>query len=180
MKLLTHNKTGEVSFTVTAVNHSTLTLREITPEMQLIIDEGKPMRWVNQRNDDFEDTGYLELKVVPLDEAKAAKLEEINAARKAFEAGGFELGEMHIRTDEKTRSVISAGMQEVRNDPTYTINDWRMQDGSFVDLIAAQITAIYEATLAHVGSAFTTQRIYDEAIATATTSEEVDAITWLP
>jgi hypothetical protein len=112
------------------------------------------------------------------DEAKQAKLAELAAARYAEEVGGIVLDGMPVRTDERTRSLLASGMAEVRNDPNFTVQNWKLGTGQFIDLDAAQITAIYESVEAHIAAVFAKERTLSNQVVAATTQAELDAINW--
>ena len=109
---------------------------------------------------------------------KAEKLAELAAARYAEEMGGIEVDGILIKTDERTRGILTAGMVEVRDNPEFSLLNWKISDGNFVDLSALQILSIYEAIDAHIAATFAKERALSEQVTNATTIEELEAIKW--
>lgn len=109
---------------------------------------------------------------------KAKKLAELAAARYAEEMGGIEVDGILIKTDERTRGILTAGMVEARDNPEFSLLNWKISDGNFVDLSALQILSIYEAVDAHIAATFAKERTLSEQVINATTVEELEAITW--
>lgn len=109
---------------------------------------------------------------------KAEKLAELAAARYAEEMGAIEVDGMLIKTDERTRGILTAGMVEVRDNPEFSLLNWKISDGNFVDLSALQILSIYEAVDAHIAATFAKERTLSEQVTNATTIEELEAIKW--
>jgi len=109
---------------------------------------------------------------------KAKKLAELAAARYAEEMGSIEVDGILIKTDERTRGILTAGMVEVRDNPEFSLLNWKISDGNFVDLSALQILSIYEAVDAHIAATFAKERTLSEQVTNATTIEELEAIKW--
>lgn len=109
---------------------------------------------------------------------KAKKLTELAAARYAEEMGGIEVDGILIKTDERTRGILTAGMVEARDNPEFSLLNWKISDGNFVDLSALQILSIYEAVDAHIAATFAKERTLSEQVTNATTIEELEAIKW--
>ena len=109
---------------------------------------------------------------------KAKKLTELAAARYAEEMGSIEVDGILIKTDERTRGILTAGMVEVRDNPEFSLLNWKISDGNFVDLSALQVLSIYEAVDAHIAATFAKERTLSEQVTNATTIEELEAIKW--
>lgn len=109
---------------------------------------------------------------------KAEKLAELAAARYAEEMGGIEVDGILIKTDERTRSILTASMVEVRDNPVFSLLNWKLSDGNFVDLSALQILSICEAVNAHIAATFAKERTLSEQVTNATTIAELEAIKW--
>lgn len=98
--------------------------------------------------------------------------------RYSVEHGGTMLGDMHIRTDTRTRAAIALATIEANNNPAYVVSDWKIDNGTFVELDATLIKAIYEAIIGHIAACFTREKELSDMISTATTVEELDALVW--
>jgi hypothetical protein len=109
---------------------------------------------------------------------KVEKLAKLAAARYAEEMEGIEVDGILIKTDERTRGILTAGMVEVRDNPEFLLLNWKISDGNFVDLSALQILSIYEAVDAHIAATFAKERTLSEQVTNATTIEELEAINW--
>jgi len=111
-----------------------------------------------------------------LDEAKAAKKDEIAAARFAAETGGIVVGGAEIRTDRESQAMITGAALKAIQDAEYSCS-WKT-DGGFVQLSAPQILAIADAVRAHVQECFDHERALNALVDAAETVAELEGITW--
>lgn len=100
--------------------------------------------------------------------------------RYAVETGGIVLNGMHIMTDRASQSMITGAYNYVQANPEVTVRFKTV--GGFVELRAAQMTAIANAVGAHVQAAFTAEGEVDAQIiaGSISTKAEIDAFAWPP
>lgn len=115
--------------------------------------------------------------VPTFDELKAAKRDEIAAARYAAETGGCTVDGVMIATDRGSQALLTAAVVTARLDLEFKTR-WKCADGHFVTLDALQLRAIGDAVTAHVEACFAREGELCEQIDAATTPEELDAIKW--
>ncbi len=98
--------------------------------------------------------------------------------RYAVETGGIVLNGMRVMTDRASQSLITGAYNYVQANPDITVKF--KTSGGFVELTAAQMTAIANAVGAHVQAAFAAEgEINQQIIAgTITTPAEIDAFGW--
>ena len=106
-----------------------------------------------------------------LDEIKAQKWQEIKKQRDALEFGGFEFEGNIYDSDQVSQGRIlgaaSAGLSQV----------WTLADNTTVNLAADQLVQLYQALQIHIAIAHERGRTAREAIMSATTKEDVEAVT---
>ena len=114
---------------------------------------------------------------VDLEEMRAAKVAEINAARDAAIAGGFEFNGVRYDSDPKSVQRISGAVTLGILNPAFE-TDWITFDNSVVRLNAAQLAGLGAAAGQHEATQiFRARQLKDQALA-ATTLEQLAAITW--
>ncbi|MFB2562419.1 DUF4376 domain-containing protein [Rhizobium sp. IMFF44] len=98
--------------------------------------------------------------------------------RYAVETGGIVLNGMRVMTDRASQSLITGAYNYVQANPEIAVKF--KTSGGFVELTAAQMTAIANAVGAHVQAAFAAEgEINQQIIAgTITTLAEIDAFGW--
>lgn len=111
------------------------------------------------------------------DELKAAKYDEIAAARYAAETGGCTIDGMTIATDRGSQALLTAAVVTARLDVEFKTR-WKCADGHFVSLDAMQLRAIGDAVTAHVEACFAREGDLCELIDAAQTPEDLRAIQW--
>ena len=111
-----------------------------------------------------------------LDEAKAAKIAEIAAARYAAEVAGVTVGGVVVRTDRESQALITGAALKAIQDATYTCR-WKTEIG-FVTLDSATIIAVADAVRSHVQGCFDAEYAKCVLIDAAQTVEAVEAVTW--
>lgn len=78
----------------------------------------------------------------PLSEARAALIDEIAAKRFEVEFAGFTTaGGMFVRTDTRTRAVLTRAALQARDNPSAEI-DWKLANGVWVVLDAPTVLAL--------------------------------------
>jgi hypothetical protein len=126
------------------------------------------------------DTPTVEDEVLPaptFNELKAAKRDEIAAARYAAETGGCTVDGVTIATDRGSQALLTAAVVTARLDPEFKTR-WKCADGHFVTLDAMQLRAIGNAVIAHVEACFAREAELCELVDAAQTPEDLDAIKW--
>ena len=133
--------------------------------------------------DPYEDVSDAQIAAIAeyfapmtLDEAKAAKIAEIAAARFDAETGGIVVGGAEIRTDRESQALITGAALKAMQDDTYSCR-WKTEAG-FVELTAPQILAIADAVREHVQGCFDREAELLALVEAATTPEEVESIRW--
>ena len=106
-----------------------------------------------------------------LDEVKAQKWAEIKSERDRIEFGSFEFDGDIYDSDQVSQGRIlgaaSAGVDQV----------WTLADNSTRSLSASQLQQLYATLQMHIAAAHERGRIAREAIMSATTKEDVEAVT---
>lgn len=114
---------------------------------------------------------------VDLEEMRAAKVLEINAARDAAIVSGFEFNGVLYDSDPKSIQRISGAVTLGMLNPAFE-TDWITFDNSVVRLNAAQLAGLGAAAGQHEATQiFKARQLKDQALA-ATTREQLAAITW--
>ena len=98
--------------------------------------------------------------------------------RYAVETGGVVIDGMRVMTDRQSQSLITGAYNYVQANPDVTVN-FKTASG-FVELTAAQMTAIANAVGAHVKASFAAEGEVDKQIiaGTITTTAEIDVFSW--
>jgi hypothetical protein len=115
--------------------------------------------------------------VPTFEELKAAKYDEIAAARYAAETGGYTVDGVTIATDRGSQALLTAAVVTARFDPEFKTR-WKCADGHFVTLDALQLRAIGDAVTAHIEACFAREGELVELINAAQTPEDLAAIKW--
>ncbi|MFC3706036.1 DUF4376 domain-containing protein [Devosia honganensis] len=108
-----------------------------------------------------------------LEEAKAAKLAELDEIRWQVEIGGTEMAGITIRTDPNSQAKVAAAYTMARLDPAYEVPTWEALPGLFAPLSNAQLIAMGEAVRDHVQDTFNRKAVLHAAI---TALESVEAV----
>ena len=108
------------------------------------------------------------------------KKTEIAAARYEAEFGGFTdpTSGLFVRTDNRTRPLLTAAAIRAVSDPSYEVANWKTSEGSFITLPNAMILALDQTVRDFIAAQFAKEAALYAQIDSATTSEEVRAITW--
>ena len=106
-----------------------------------------------------------------LDEIKAQKWAEIKSRRDQLEFGGFEFeGNIYDSDQVSQGRIMGAAMSGVDQ-------VWTLADNTVADLTASQLQQLYAALQTHTALVHERGRIAREAIMSATTKEDVEAVT---
>ena len=172
MKIVLSEDGEFIGFAPDAYTSESQTLVAVTPSIQSIVDQGGPFKW----------EGGTLVKIVPtLEEARSAKKTEISAARYAAEFGGFTdpASGLFVRTDERTRSLLTAAKLRAQANAAYTVPNWKTTNGSFITLDAPTIIALETAVHDFIEAQFAKEAELTAQIdSAATTTEEVSTIVW--
>lgn len=96
------------------------------------------------------------------------------------ETGGLIVSGTSVRTDEKSQSKLSGAIQLLAADTSITAVDWEAQQGVWVTIDVATLTAIGVAVGRHVQACFSTLKAIQAEIeaGTITTFAEIEAAAW--
>ncbi|MER9961632.1 DUF4376 domain-containing protein [Mesorhizobium sp. M0045] len=106
---------------------------------------------------------------------RTKKLALLAARRWKAETGGIAINGVAISTDRESTSMLIAAFVTASSDPDYSIR-WKVQNGVFVTLAAADIIAIAAAVRNHVQACFDHEDELSAAILTAGSSAALNAI----
>ena len=127
-----------------------------------------------------EAAGYALVQPSVLEKAAMLKKREIASARYDAEFGGFTdpASGMFVRTDERTRSLLTAAKLRAQANAAYLVENWKTADGSFITLDAPTIIALESAVHDFIEAQFAKEAALAAQIDSATTPEGVSAIQW--
>lgn len=122
---------------------------------------------------------YVEPPIPATDADKAAKISELEAARYQAEIAGVTLPDgKEVRTDKTTQEELGKALSIIATvNPALEI-DWKFPSGEVVHLDATAIQQIAGVVFAHVQVTRTTYKNKASLVAAATTTAELNAITW--
>lgn len=109
-------------------------------------------------------------------ERKTQMLNAIDAKRKQVETGGITRNGMFLKTDRETNAILTSAYVLAKEDPNYSIQNWKVAEGVFVTLDAATIIATSQAVRAHVQASFDHEAYLTGQIMAADTHADLDAI----
>ena len=157
-------------------------MKDITPEIQAVLDAGGSLEWVPDDSNNWQGSGKLIQVLSHLEISKSAKKAEIATARYDVEMGGFTLqpeqGGMFVRTDARNRTLLTAAALRATSDPTYEVPNWKTHAGDFITLTNATILQLNGAVEQFIAGCFAKEKALNDAIAAATTIQEVNVIIW--
>ncbi|MCU7372864.1 DUF4376 domain-containing protein [Paucibacter sp. O1-1] len=117
-----------------------------------------------------------------LEQMKADKNDEINAARLAANRGGFMFAGKLISTDELSRSDIDGtnGTVTLTGDfPAGWPGVWKTEDNSYVPIPDIETWKLFYAAMSAQGAAnFATSQALKAQLALAESPEQVEAVAW--
>ncbi|QHI69871.1 DUF4376 domain-containing protein [Tichowtungia aerotolerans] len=133
-----------------------------------------------QMRAEAEAAGYSLVTPSALEKAAMLKKREIASARYDAEFAGFTdpASGLFIRTDERTRSLLTAAKLRAQANAAYLVENWKTADGSFITLDAPTIIALEAAVHDFIEAQFAKEAALVTQIDSATTTQEVNAITW--
>lgn len=114
----------------------------------------------------------------PLEELKAEKRAEINAARDAAEQGGFTYLGKVFDSDQVSAQRISMAAQAMALAPEGTTITWTTQDNSTIDLTAQELVGLVVALAEWSNTCHEKATALKAQIDAAETAEELELITW--
>lgn len=99
------------------------------------------------------------------------------AARQAKQVSGLVLNGMRIETDPESRGVLTGAYVQAKDNPDFSIPNWKVDDGVYVTLDRATILEAGDAVTAFVQACFDKNREIDDRIASGeiTTREQIIA-----
>jgi hypothetical protein len=101
---------------------------------------------------------------IPIDIIKSSLIDKLNSFVKDKEIGGiYDNAYGDIRTDEKTQIRLSQAMLQVTIDEN-TVYNWKMSNGSFIELDKTKIIEIYTLVNTHVEKCFDIEKQLTEKI----------------
>ena len=157
-------------------------MKDITPEIQAVLDAGGSLEWVPDDSNNWQGSGELTQVLSPLEVSKNAKRAEVATARYAEEMGGFNLpaeqGGMFVRTDARNRTLLNAASVRAASDPAYEVPNWKTHAGDFITLTNAMILTLNGAVEQFIAGCFAKEKALNDAIAATTTVQELNAIRW--
>lgn len=112
---------------------------------------------------------------ITLDELKAAKKTENASKRYAKETSGVYYNEYFLLTEREDVNIMNATMEKIRRGLVDSI-EWKCGNGIYLSLNNSNISEIELLILTHIQTSFGVEKVYNEAIEAATTSEELNAI----
>lgn len=114
------------------------------------------------------------------DSDKQSKKQEVATARYNAEFGGFTdptIG-IFVRTDDRTRNLLTATIMEARANPAFTVPNWKLADGTFITLTAENIIYLYGKVWKFIQEQFAKEKTLCEQIDAAETVEAVRSVRW--
>ena len=117
---------------------------------------------------------YWDIKPLPLDFIKAAKLEDIASKRYDVQTSGITFKDTRIFTDRESVSDVSNILQGAIDSDISTI-DFKT-DNKFIKLTIDDLKEIVKLINVHVQACFTNESRLSELINNATTVEEINEI----
>jgi len=127
------------------------------------------------RRAEREAARLTELYAADPEAAKAAKINQLRAARDAVEFGGITFNGLPVQTDMVTQARLTSALSLVALNPA-TVIKWEFPDGSIVDLDKATIEALAAAVFGHVQQTRTDFAAAKALVEAATTTGELAAI----
>jgi hypothetical protein len=109
------------------------------------------------------------------EQLKATKFNALASKRWQVETGGVTFNGLSLATDVTSQTKYIGAVVGAQIDPTAVLN-WKMADGTFVELDATEITEIAMAVRAHIQACFDKEAELRELIELAEDQEDLDAI----
>lgn len=121
--------------------------------------------------------GSPSVQQAPIEELRARKIADIDAARDAAIIAGFEYSGARFDSDAKSIQRISGAVTLSMLNPAYE-TEWITFDNSTVTLDAAGLAGLGAAAGEHEATQIFKARALKNAVLAATTAEEIQSITW--
>ena len=119
----------------------------------------------------------VELTKTPNIEAmKADKLAKIQAGKSTARDAGIMVNGMLFDTDSSARIAYLELSFKLSQDPTYSVQWKANDDGDWVEMNSALFNDLYVAFGTHLEAVFAWQEVQSQAVAAASTPEEIAAI----
>jgi len=113
--------------------------------------------------------------VLSLAELKAVAKQSVADRRWEIETGGVTVSGTVIATDDRSKLLLSSAAEKARADSTFTAK-WKTADGSWAQLDAVTILAIYAAVFGWVDQCFAREAVLDDLIDAAADEAALDAL----
>lgn len=110
-----------------------------------------------------------------LEDGKTQMIGQLAAYRYDKEVAGIDADGTIVKTDRETQATINGAYTASLINPSIVIN-WKASDGSWVQLNAAQISALASAVITHVQSCFNKEQSIGTTITGSTTLAQLRAI----
>lgn len=125
----------------------------------------------------LDDSGEYAITELPLEEVKANKTNDINAKRNEAMNSGFVYNDNTFDSDETSIGRINSVFTFATHDPEHT-QDFITADNKTVTLSNADCLALGYAAGVHIQTQVFTARALKDAVAAATTIDDVIAVSW--
>lgn len=112
---------------------------------------------------------------IPLETLKEQKKSENAAKRYEKETSGVEYNGHLISTDREDWKTMDSNMEKIRRGLVTEI-EWKCGDGSYLTLMADNISEIEILILTHIQGSFAKEKYFNGLIDNATTKEQLDSI----
>jgi hypothetical protein len=109
------------------------------------------------------------------EQLKAEKLNALADKRWEVETGGITFGSFKLATDVTSQTKYIGAVVGAQIDPTSIVN-WKMDDGTFVELNATEITEIAMIVRSHIQACFDKEAELRGLIEASTNKDDLDAI----
>jgi FMN phosphatase YigB (HAD superfamily) len=110
-----------------------------------------------------------------LEEAKAAKLAEIQNEKSRARDAGFFVGGVLFDSDSAARVAYLELAMRLQAEPTFS-TAWKASDGVWVTMDAALFAQVYASGEAHIAACFAWQAAREVEVAAAQTVADVQAV----
>lgn len=148
-----------------------------------------PRKWLSKASEDELDALGIVVEIVPDPEPEPPApptqeelLDYLANKRWQVEIGGTEFNGMMIATDRDSQTKIAAAWAKAKDDPEFTITNWKIGPEIFVNLDNSTIIAIGDAVTAHVQQCFNKEAELTAKILAdppeITTFEEIEEEEW--
>lgn len=148
---------------------------EVTPNW--FIKDGEPVIKPEQPSSDHVFNTATEIWEIELDVAKAQAWSRIKKRREENEFSTFTWNDHIFQCGEKSQQRITGATQRAQLDSTIAI-DWTLADNTIQAFTGTEFIEVGKALSEHVSACHSKATTLRGQINSATTLEEIDAITW--